>query len=312
MSAKHSHRTLRAENLEQRQLFAGDVFASVSNGTLHLAEANGSFGLPQAVEISRPAFDLTGTTIRVTGLPNATGSTTLINGMKYRDFQVSTKNVNVNLASGDDIVVIKNAPINNLNVDTGDGRDSVIFDRSKTTGLVTVRTGADNDFVNLFESQIGNDSLDNLNVYMDTGADIFYSKNLNNLATVSGNLNLYMSQNELDRDVDTITLEKATVRGVLNMRTGAGDDVVSVNRVVVGNDVLLNTGADADTAKLIEVQAIDDIWAYMGSGNDTLELDDVWADRLEVYGDSDFDTLIKRRTGQYNFFQALGFERSTI
>ncbi len=312
MSANYFRRILRPEQLEQRQLFAGDIFATVSNGTLNLVEANGSFGLPQAVEISRPATDITGSVIRVKGLVNAAGTTTLINGLPFRDFYVATKNVNVNLGGGNDTVVVKNAPINNLNVETGAGRDSVIFDRSKTTGVVTVRTGADNDFVNLFESQIGNDSLDNLNVYMDTGADIFYSKSVNSLSTVSGNLNLYMSQNDLDRDVDTVTLEKATIRGGLNIRTGAGDDTVTVNRVIVGNDVFLNTGADADKAKFTEVQAIDDFWAYMGSGNDTLELDDVWADRLEVYGESGLDTLIKRRPGQTNFFQALGFEWATI
>ncbi len=284
MSSKSLRRRLNLETLENRQLFANDIFAVVNNGTLNLVEANGSFGQAQAVEISRPATDPTGKVIRVKGVANLSGGTTLINGATFRDFYVGSGNLNINLGNGDNTITIKDAPINNLNVDTGTGRDKVIFDHSRTTGVTNLRTGAGNDLVNMIEARMGNDATDHMNLFLDTGADTFYSYNSNVPSEISGNLNVYMSRSNTDRDVDVISLTNAKVRGTLNMHTGAGDDIVEVRRVVVGNDVILNMGADADKAKFIEVQALDDFFAYMGAGADTLEIDDVWADQMELNG----------------------------
>ncbi len=313
MSSAFRNRSLRLESLENRELFAGDAFAIINGGTLNIVETSGQTGQPQAIEITRTPFGFPGQSIRVRGLENAAGGTTLINGRAFVDFRVPSGNVSVNLGSGNDWVRVNDVTLNNLNVDTGNGRDAVTLGQGmKTTGTATIRTGADDDFVNLFEAQIGNDSLDNLNVYMGTGVDYFYSKSVSVLASVTGNLNLYMSENGLDRDTDTITLEKAKIGGSLTMHTGAGDDTISVNNTIVGNDFLLSTGADADTAKLKDLQVLDDVFANMGAGMDTLDLDNVWADRLEVNGEGDRDTLIRRRVGQVNVFQYAGFEVATI
>ena len=57
MSNSFKTRSLRLESLENRQLFAGDVFAAVSQGTLQITEAFGQVGQPQSVEISQTPFD---------------------------------------------------------------------------------------------------------------------------------------------------------------------------------------------------------------------------------------------------------------
>lgn len=313
MSKSSSNRTLRVESLENRELFAGDAVAAISNGSLYIFEATSQAGQPQAIEITRAPYDFTGQTIRVKGIPNANGGTTLINGQSFRDFRVPTGNVSVSLGSGNDWVNAGNVRLNRFDVETGNGRDVVnLLAGLKTTGTVTIRTGADYDFVNLQEAQIGNDSLDNLNVYMGTGEDWFYSKGVNQIGSVAGNLNLYMSENDLDRDKDTVSMEKVKVGNSLVMHTGGGNDTISVNNAIVGNDLLLNTGADADTVKLKDVQVLDDVFANLGAGIDTLDLDNVWADRIEANGGIDYDTLIRRRPGQVNAFQHTGFEVSTI
>lgn len=311
MSSSFKNRSLRLEALENRQLFAGDVYAVINNGTLQITEAFGQAGQPQAVEITQTPFDLT--SIRVRGRENASGGTTLINGQAFKDFRVPFGNVNVNFGSGNDWVRVKDVRLHNFTVDTGNGLDVVELGRGmKTTGTVTVRTGAGDDFVNLYEAQIGNDSLDNLNVYMGTGNDWFYSKSVNEWASVKGSLNLFMSENGLDRERDTINLEKAKLGNSLTMQTGGGVDTVSLKNAIVGNDLSLDTGDDADTATMTDLQVLDDVFANMGAGSDTLVLDNVWADRLEANGGADRDTLTRRRLGQVNIFQHTGFEVATI
>jgi hypothetical protein len=311
MSKSISHRGLRLERLENREVFAGDVHLFLGqDGALNIAEKFGSFHQAQAVEISRTPFDYSGQMFRVKGVYNAGGQTTLVDGAAYKDIRVPSGNVNVNLGFGDDRVYLKDAPFNILNVDTGGGQDMVMLQNGmKTKGTVTVRTGADSDFVGLYDAQIGNDSLDNLNIYMDTGVDTFYSKGTNQPSNVRGNLNLNMNQNDLDKDVDNVTMNNAKIGGSLVIRTGSGDDTINLKRLTIGNDLFLNAGADKDTAVLSEVQALDDFWAYMGSGDDTLDLDDVWADRLETYGVGGRDRLIRGRPGQVNVYvQPSGFE----
>ncbi len=46
------NRRLSIENLEARQMMAGDVTAAVQNGNLYITEAAGQAGLDNAVQIS--------------------------------------------------------------------------------------------------------------------------------------------------------------------------------------------------------------------------------------------------------------------
>src|SRR5450432_4159673 len=94
------HRKLRMEQMEAREMMAGDIAANVTNGNLNLNEAAGQAGRDNSVLISQIAPGR----IRVTGLGSTTdGTKSLINGAAFQDFNVSG-NLSVNFGGGNDLV----------------------------------------------------------------------------------------------------------------------------------------------------------------------------------------------------------------
>ncbi|HEY2839719.1 MAG TPA: hypothetical protein VGJ26_11240, partial [Pirellulales bacterium] len=103
MFAKHRQtRKLNIENLEIREMKAGDVAAAVVNGNLYLTEAAGQVGQDNAVQISQ----LANGKIRITGTGTLTdGSMSHVNGAASQDFTVPGS-LFVNFGAGNDLVVI--------------------------------------------------------------------------------------------------------------------------------------------------------------------------------------------------------------
>jgi hypothetical protein len=313
MSIKSTNQKLRVEQLEKRELFAGDVLAFMdSDGALNIYERTDQAGSSQSIELVRRPFSYGGY-IQVVGKVNESGATTLINGLTSQSFYVPGGNVRVLTGAGNDTVRIKNAPLNNVLVDTGIGQDRVFLENANTRGSVTLRMGSDYDFVGVYDSVIGDSSLDNLNINMGAGADNLYMKGTNIPVKVKGNLNITTFANETEVEQDWIGVNNIKVGASVVVRTGAGEDTVLLNRMIAGNDLSLSTGDQNDMAILTEVQVIDDVWAYMGKGDDTLDIDDVSADRMELYGDAGRDKLIRRRLGQVNTnVSPVSFEQQSI
>src|SRR4051794_36583312 len=89
---------LNLENLEDRQMMAGDLAAYVSGGNLYVNEAPGQIGQDNGVIISQ----LANGKIRVSGDFTPMGSgVSKVNGMAFQDFTV-TNNLIVKLGAGND------------------------------------------------------------------------------------------------------------------------------------------------------------------------------------------------------------------
>src|SRR2546423_5124111 len=102
-------RTFRMEQLEERQMMAGDINAYVKDNILHIDEAAGQAGRDSSVFIRQMGED----TVRVLGTLNADGSASLINGKQYQDFKFTPAfkamrpiKLDVNLGGGGDTVNI--------------------------------------------------------------------------------------------------------------------------------------------------------------------------------------------------------------
>ena len=140
-------RKLNMEKMEDRQMMAGDITASVVNGNLFLNEADGQAGLDNSVVISQIAPGQ----IRVTGNTFADGTTSHINGAASQDFTV-TGSLSVNFGGGSDLVMFNNlAPPSFQNVNLNMGAptsqplntpdvDNVMIFGGKIRGSLTVNT----------------------------------------------------------------------------------------------------------------------------------------------------------------------------
>src|SRR5262245_41815411 len=94
-------RTLGMEQMEPRQMMAGDIVDSVVNVNLILNEATGQAGKDNSVLISQIAPGR----IRVTGNSTTTdGTTSRVNGLAYQDFTVPGS-LTVNFGGGNDLIV---------------------------------------------------------------------------------------------------------------------------------------------------------------------------------------------------------------
>jgi hypothetical protein len=225
------------EPLESRQMMAGNLTASLSNGTLFINEHNFSRGQDQAVEV-RQNF-LAGR-ITVAGKQTADGTTTLINGKSSVTFISRPKNIVVGLGAGHDKIEMFNARATNIQIlaeapgnpppQTKDD-DIVTLSNVKTMGVLDIRTGLGRDNVTVTNSTIGDNSgVDDLKI--TTGVTTAVS--------------------ESDRDV--VILNGVVTNSATQITTGASSDLVSILRSKLGNDrfdfLSIKTGTGTDSVAI--------------------------------------------------------------
>src|SRR6059058_5739244 len=106
MALKTGGRKCKFESLENRQMMAGDVMASVHAGTLFIKGDN----LSNGITITPGAIPKQ---VIITGV-NAGGSATTVNGVPNGPVAVNnvTKDVKIKMLSGNDIVTITNLTVN--------------------------------------------------------------------------------------------------------------------------------------------------------------------------------------------------------
>jgi hypothetical protein len=221
---------LSLERLEPRALLAGDVTASVVNGTLRLT------GDDDANEISisgalNGSGDPVANSFVVTGL-----SGTTINGMSGSGGGNASitfggiTGLNVDLGDGDDIVQLTNAQIQrNVNIATGAGADQVWIGAfngqpSGTTGTGSAITGNLGDEFN---------ALTPATLSVDAGQ-----------VRVRGNLSISTGD-----DDDQVAESNLLVDGDHTIRTGEGADRVLMMAL---SDVVDTTNAIGDTADQVD------------------------------------------------------------
>ena len=275
------------ERLEDRQMMAGDVAASVINGSLYINEAYNQAGGSNAVQVSQ----LSNGMIRVKGLQNQDGGLTLVDGQSYRDFHVSN-NLIMNLGAGNDTVLVgRDAPVNKFgdiyinasSPNAGDplDRDSINIERVTTRGAVEIIAGAGTDYVNVHNSTVGDGigSYDDLRINTGDGAYAFV--NVGNVAT-RGMLDI-----RTGNGIDAVDVSKSNIGdGVgidnLNIYTGAGADSVRMNRWDLGanqvrghlNVYTYNNDAelDADVVEMTSVTSYMNINVLTGGGADSVKM----------------------------------------
>jgi hypothetical protein len=320
-------RKLNIEQMEAREMMAGDVAASVVNGTLYLNEASGQAGRDNSVIVSQIAPGR----IRVTGNSTTTDSTvSKINGAAFQDFNVSGGLV-VKFGGGSDLVVFDQlaAPtFTNVNVDlaappilktqiyasktvSGDTKlfnapdqDNLIMWGANITGNLTVNTGADNDWVFIAATPIGG----NVSINTGAGADTAELKNMSGIIGGSVDIQLYSSLAE--KDADCAWLENVAAYGNINVRAGDGADLLHLNGVTSYKDFNLDAGAGDDKMELDYICAVDNFFAKLGDGNDVAKINDLYVihGKTQIDAGNGYDSLT--RTGAFPTSQVTqtGFE----
>lgn len=302
-----TQRKFSLEQLERRELFAGNVLAYMSGaGDLNILEATNSIGQGQAVQVHQIGANR----YRVSGLSSQDGGNTLINGGTYRDYTVYG-NVNINLANGRDTVLLGRSTPTAFNKDvyinsgvdaSSNDLDSISVEKVNTKGNLTIDSGASADYVNVIGSKIGDGVyIDNLAIYAGSGADnVNVTSGYGRFVEVTGNLHVdtYDSQSELD--ADRIYMSGAYANRNVQAFTGGGNDSLTVIDAFAGSDVFFATDGGNDTVSLNSVRAADDFWALLGDGDDAFDMQYSVADVLTLDGGAGYDRLSSSVPGPVN------------
>ncbi|HEY2416044.1 MAG TPA: hypothetical protein VGI40_27630, partial [Pirellulaceae bacterium] len=106
MAFKTGGRKCKFESLENRQMMAGDVVASVHAGTLFIKGDNLSNGITITAGAIPNQVIITGTTVA--------GSGTTVNGLTNTPVAVNnvTKSMKINMQAGNDVVTVNNLTVN--------------------------------------------------------------------------------------------------------------------------------------------------------------------------------------------------------
>lgn len=299
MSAKR--KSFSIERLESREMKAGDVAASLVNGELYLTEAAGQAGLDNSVMVSQ----LANGKIRVSGNGTNDGSMSHINGLDFQDFNV-TGGLHINFGAGNDLAVIGGDPAfggtaaNFSTVDINMGapplvatqaktaafagpttpynapdRDNVIIWGMNTRGKTNISTGADEDWVFIANSRLGDQvGADDVTINTGAGKDTAQLKNLQGITNGKFDIQLYSNINEADDDV--AWLDNAYAYGNINIRAGAGNDTVHMYNSTAYQDINIDTGLGNDTGDVSGDCAVQNFFANMGDGNDTLTVNNLY------------------------------------
>jgi len=237
MSSFSKSRRFQMERLEDRQMMAGDLTATMVNGTLFINEAAGSLGLDQAVNVSQRSNG----DIVVKGLANASGGRTLINNQESVVF-THPLNLVIGTGGGNDVIGVVGYTGQHIQIlaespnGSGPDNDSVSLGSVRTSGQVDIRTGAGKDIVSVVGCVIGDGTTVN-NVPDDLKISM-------GVAAATG-----------DADADQLLIQSTTTRAATDISTGASNDVVTIRDSTLGNDrsdfLRIKTGAGADLVEMM-------------------------------------------------------------
>jgi len=290
----------RMERLEDRQMMAGDIAVSFSNGLLTITEARGHAGEDNTVAVSM----------------EANGNLRVVGGGVDQQFRAADiQNIDILLGSGNDSLVFQadltqpgipnyrtQVFINmgdNGSADYGD-IDSVEIKNSNIQGLVQVVGGWAEDSVYVHDTTILGDGLV-INTGSASDVVAVVDCNLSGLAiqTYQG----YGSEEGADAHRDRVEIynlnPNADPIGLVQVRTGGGNDYFAIQEVNAVK-VTVDAGSGDDAGYLHNVAAIDEVMIRMGDGNDQLLYDGVVTNRLTALGDGGTNDQLWTQLGTSN------------
>jgi hypothetical protein len=246
----------RFESLEQRQLLAGDVAASLAEGNLRL----------EGDELANKILITSGAeagSFVVTGLD---GTMVVLDGVASTAATVEgVRNIRVQLGDEADLAAVVGANLRGrLSIDAGLGDDRVLIGTAgdatelvghvpadlsvNVRGAVSIKGGAGADVISVDDATIG------ALLHIDAGLD---------------DDNVSLGSAAIEGAGLSDSTAQLNVRGVVHVNLGAGDDVASLNRV------------DSRVATVVRG----------GAGNNMVDASLVNTGVLSVFGDGDVDNV---------------------
>lgn len=234
MNRKRTHHTLRLENLESRQMMAGDVSSYAINRILYIngdANANGV-----------ALVDDGSGNINVVGITQG-GSATTVNGGASQVF-TKIKDVVISMGKGDDAVVVTDVALNgNLFISGGKDNDAIGLGEFADTGLIDDAVDTLLGALSIKKSLIIDGS---------DGDDALMAR----ATTITKSLTVAMGLGN-----DTVTFDSSggsdgvTVLKTATFSGGTGDDNVSLERLTVTKSLSIATHSGDDSVTLDTVSA---------------------------------------------------------
>jgi hypothetical protein len=285
----NTSRKLSFQQLETRQMMSGtpigNVTATQKNGTLTIKGDNNSDG----IEISQSANNqliITGMQGNVVGVST---NPTKVNGKTTPVvFNGVTGDVNITFGTGNDFLLVSNAPEygtnldssamlylpRNLSVNMGNGNNELTMGSVTVGGKMSVTCGSGDDQLGILTANIGssavNGGANDCTINLGGGNNtitlgwVSVERDLQILDTASKSDQIVMYEDYAGRDLlietgagnDSVQLAGVDAASLLDIYTGAGEDQVTLGSVGP------LTGA---------VEAGDQIWVDLGAGSDTLD-----------------------------------------
>lgn len=228
MAAQRRNRTARLgfENLESRQLMAGDVKVAVNGGDLEItgdSKAN-------SIEVTHLGLDR----YQVTGIG------TTINGQRSSQiFRGVFDDVDIQLHGGNDKAVVKGAIPGDLRIYGHAGNDVIRVERATATEI-EVKTGSGKDQVFIKDSSTRDDVIVDNNLYNAGDYDAVYVTNTRVGTQYEGMLKVSMHAGKDRVYIDRVSAD------VLYAHLFDGDDYLSVTNSTVRKDWVLDAGSGKD------------------------------------------------------------------
>jgi hypothetical protein len=308
----HKRRRFGPEQLETRQMLAGDVTVSVVAGDLVItgdalsnaivleATANaGEFVISDAADAGVGATTINGGATPVT-LAGVTGGIVItmddghdrVTISKARDIDIADELV-INTGPGDDRLTstgTRRITIGaNLSVVTGDGDDVVSISQIRVGGNATFDTGVGHDRVTLSNTSLASDRLNyvagNLVLHAGDGSDVFA---LTASMTVGHNITF---DGGLGNDVLNAPnlIRYVSAAGDITLQFGDGSDTLIGKGLFATGDALIDFGAGNDVCVWGNVFVTGNLTTNLGAGMDSLGGGGGAADNLIVRGNLSLD-----------------------
>lgn len=254
------------ESLESRQLFAADITATLTNGSLYINEvASTQNGFDQAIQLS----SLSNGKVRVAGITSQNPADTRssrVNGAAFADYTV-TGAIYVNFKDGGDVVKLQNLNTNDIQIATGgvtwQWPDSDLVEvRGGNIRTLVINTGIGNDTVKIQDTMIGIGLSGPSYLIVNTGdgTDSIDVNNLRSMSTVAisaGN------------DADWLQMVNSTIHNGLKIDLGSGNDQFKIQNTAP-RYLEVKAGLGNDIGAIDGVYATYQFDLDMGEGDDTL------------------------------------------
>ncbi|WP_425616156.1 hypothetical protein NA78x_006095 [Anatilimnocola sp. NA78] len=306
-------RRFAIENLESRQLMAGDVDLLQTGGNLFITGDNDANGL-FIRQLSEDRFAIIGT-------KTGSGNTT-VEGQGFQVVNGVTGSVFLNMNGGNDSVKFDRGDTfiasrpglpslgefpqvkQNLQVNMGAGADTFTTNGLQVQGRVIIDTGFGNDADTV--------KLDGLIVRAENGdqaLEIDTQGGNDRVELIDGTFQGLVdidtgTENDLVSIIDILISSDSDLR----IRTQAGNDQVTIEDSLFDRTVDIETGAGQDVVLLEELRLNGELEVDMGTDNDILQIDEIIAASADLDGGLGTDALIDLDNSIFKAFDQDNFE----